>query len=444
MSLSRSRVTRLIVVLLSAALVVGACGGGDEETGGGGGGGATVVKIGLISPLSGDLSALGVGIKNGADLAIKQANEEGRLEGFKLELAAEDDTGAGTTVGAQVAAKLVADPAVVAVIGTLNSSIAQAVQPILDKASITMVSPANTNPTLTQGDDPDAKKRPYKSYFRVSTTDAIQGPFAANYASTDLKAKTVTLIHDKKTYGQGLVEAFKAQFVKNGGKVAGTETVNPDDKDFGGVISKVKRLKSDLIYYGGEYPAASLLTAQAKQQGLKTPIMGGDGIYSGEYFKTAGTAALGDLATSVGAPVDQLESARDFVAAYEAGGYKDPYEAYGAYAFDAANVIIEGLTTVLEGKEKIDESVRPDLIAAVQGVKISGVTGDVSFDEYGDTTTKVLTVYKVAKPAECEKAGGEDYAESTTTEKKTTTTTAKPVAGAPVACWLPVKTDSFE
>jgi branched-chain amino acid transport system substrate-binding protein len=177
------------------------------------------------------------------------------------------------------------------------------------------------------------------------------------------------------------------------------ETVEPDDKDFSAVLSKIKRFNPDLIYFGGEYPAASLLTSQADQQGLKVPLMGGDGIYSGTFISVAKEAGAGDLATSVGAPTDKLPTAQAFVDAYKAAGYADPYEAYGAYAYDAANAIINGLAKVLEGQDKITDDLRPKLRQAIQDGSFDGVTGKVGFDEFGDTTTRILTVYKVEKDA---------------------------------------------
>jgi branched-chain amino acid transport system substrate-binding protein len=123
--------------------------------------------------------------------------------------------------------------------------------------------------------------------------------------------------------------------------------------------------------------------------------MGGDGIYDKTYIQTAKDAAEGDLCTSVGAPTDELASASDFVAAYKAAKYTDDFSAYGAYSYDAANVIIEALAKVLPGKSSIDAQVRSDIVKAVQATQLDGVTGKVAFDEFGDTTTKVLTVYKV-------------------------------------------------
>ena len=120
------------------------------------------------------------------------------------------------------------------------------------------------------------------------------------------------------------------------------ETINPDDKNFSAVISKVKAAKPDAVYYGGEYPQAGPLSQQMKAAGLDVPLMGGDGIFDPAYIELAGKTSDGDLATSVGAPTESLDSAKEFVAAYEAGGYKEPYAAYGAQSYDAANAIIDG------------------------------------------------------------------------------------------------------
>jgi branched-chain amino acid transport system substrate-binding protein len=277
----------------------------------------------------------------------------------------------------------------------MNSSVAQQVQPILDKANVVMVSPANTNPTLTQGADPNNKKRPFHDYFRVATTDHIQGPAAADFVADTLQVKRVAVVHDKKTYGQGLTDEFKTEFTKKGGTVVTTETVNPGDKDFSAVISKIQPLNPQFVYYGGEYPEASLLTSQMKQAGLKVPLMGGDGIVDKTYIATGGAATEGDYATNVGAPAEQLASARKFIDDYKAANFKDDFSAYGAYSYDAGNVIIEALAKVLPGKKAVDDSVRQAVIAAVQSTQLDGVTGKVSFDQFGDTTTKVITVYKV-------------------------------------------------
>ncbi|MFL6080636.1 MAG: branched-chain amino acid ABC transporter substrate-binding protein [Ornithinibacter sp.] len=383
--------------LLVASLALAGCGTrGDSgsDASGSGSSGNKVAKIGVIAPLSGDLAALGLGIKNSVDLAIKQANENKTVPGWTLELAAEDDE-AKPDVGKNAATKLASDKDVVGVVGTLNSSVAQSVQPVLSSAKITMVSPANTNPSLTQGADfATAPARTYPNYFRTCTTDSIQGPFAARYLFEKAGIKEVATVNDKKTYGQGLVNAFTEEYKKLGGKITAAETINPDDDKYDAVISKIKPSNPKAVYYGGEFPQAGPFSQQMKAAGLNVPLMGGDGIFSGEFVKLAGATATGDLATSVGAPTDTLPSATAFVEAYKAAGYQEPYEAYGAYAFDAANAIINALKTSLASADSVETGRQPT-IDAMAKVSFDGVTGKVAFDEFGDTTSKVLTVYQV-------------------------------------------------
>jgi len=382
--------------LLVASLALTGCGTrGDSGSDASGSGAANkTVKLGVIAPLSGDLAALGLGIKNSVDLAIKQANENKTIPGWTLELAAEDDE-AKPDVGKNAATKLASDKDVAGVVGTLNSSVAQSVQPVLSSAKITMVSPANTNPSLTQGADfATAPARTYPNYFRTCTTDSIQGPFAARYLFEKAGIKEVATVNDKKTYGQGLVNAFTDEYKKLGGKVVAAETINPDDDKYDAVISKIKPANPKAVYYGGEFPQAGPFSQQMKAAGLNVPLMGGDGIFDAGYIKLAGATSEGDLATSVGAPTDTLPSAAAFVDAYKAAGYPEAYGAYGAYAFDAANAIINALKTSLASADSA-EAARQATIDALGKVSFDGVTGKVAFDEFGDTTTKVLTVYQV-------------------------------------------------
>lgn len=256
-----------------------------------------------------------------------------------------------------------------------------------------MVSPANTNPSLTQGPNwaKGQRQRQANSYFRVATTDVNQGRFAARFARDDLKLDRVAVVHDKKVYGQGLSSIFADDFRKSGGTIVATETVNPGDKDFSAVISKLQPRSPQMVYYGGEYPESSLLSNQMKAKGLRVPLMGGDGMFDPTYIKNAGKASEGDYATSVGAPAASLPSAKAFISAYDAAGYREPYSAYGPQSYDSAKAILEALP----GKDRIDDSVRREVVSAMGGVSFQGATGRVAFDEYGDNVTKILTVYRV-------------------------------------------------
>ncbi|MFJ2258305.1 branched-chain amino acid ABC transporter substrate-binding protein [Streptomyces sp. NPDC087844] len=386
----------ITAALAAGALTLTACGSRDEDGGSDSGDGGTTVVIGVDAPLTGDLSALGLGIKNSVDLAAKTANKENTVEGITFKVEALDDQ-AQPSAGQQNATKFVADKDVVGVVGPLNSSVAESMQKVFDDAKLVEISPANTGPTLTQGTDWQTKKvRTYKSYFRTATTDAIQGPFAAQYVYNDAKKKKVFVIDDKKTYGAGLAATFTDEFKKLGGKIAGTQHIDPETKDFSAVVTQVKSSGADVVYYGGEYPQAGPLSKQIKAAGVKVPLVGGDGIYSADFIKLAGASGKGDLATSVGAPVEDLPSAKEFVANYKAAGYKEAYEAYGGYSYDSGWAIIEAVKKVVEDNDgKLPDDARAKITEAVQNVSFDGVTGKVSFDEYGDTTNKQLTVYSV-------------------------------------------------
>ena len=388
-------IVRIGVPLAVAALALSACGSrGDSGTTGGGTGGSAgkTVKIGVIAPLSGDLSALGKGIQHSVELAVKQANDTNAIPGWKISVEAVDDEGKAE-VGKNGATKLASDDQVIGVVGNLNSSVSQQTQPVFSAAKITQISPANTNPSLTKGADAASPKRAYPTYFRTCTTDAVQGPFAAQYLISK-GIKKVATIHDKKTYGQGLVEAFSAEFTKGGGTIVAAETINPDESNYQAVVSKVAPSAPQTVYYGGEFPQAGPLSQQMKNAGLNVPLMGGDGIFDPKYIELAGASATNDLATSVGAPTDSTPAGKKFLSEYQAAGYADPSAAYGGYSYDAATAIITAMKTSLAGASDV-KSAREATTTAVGKVSFDGVTGKVAFDQFGDTTSKILTVYKV-------------------------------------------------
>jgi branched-chain amino acid transport system substrate-binding protein len=159
------------------------------------------------------------------------------------------------------------------------------------------------------------------------------------------------------------------------------------------VITRIRGLNPDAVYYGGEYPVAGPLSAQLAAAGLNVPLMGGDGIVDKQFVALGGRE--GDLATNVGAPAESLPSAKQFIDDYAAAGYSEPFSAYGAFTYDSTNVIIEGLAKAL-ANGAYSEAKRSDVVAAVQQTDIQGAGGPISFDQYGDTTNKVLTVYSVS------------------------------------------------
>ncbi|MFJ4622762.1 branched-chain amino acid ABC transporter substrate-binding protein [Streptomyces sp. NPDC088812] len=391
------------IIAITAALAAGsltltACGSRDDSNSSNGD--KTTVVIGVDAPLTGDLSALGLGIQNSADLAVKTANKEEYVDGIEFKLEPLDDQ-AQPSVGQQNAQKFISDKDVLGVVGPLNSSVSQQMQKPFNDAGLTQVSPANTGTELTQGDGwkTGNSVRQFDTFFRTATTDEIQGAFAAEYLYSKAGIKKVYLIDDQKTYGAGLAASFKTNYTKLGGQIVGTDHINPDDRDFNAVVAKIKKTGAQALYYGGEYPAAAPLSQQLKDSGQNIPLMGGDGIYSGEFPKL-NKKAEGDLATSVGKPVEQLPSAKEFIANYKNAGYKDAYEAYGGLTYDATWAIIEAVKLAVEGNDgKLPSDGRKAVLDAMSKVKFDGVTGTISFDEFGDTTNTLMTAYKVKSNA---------------------------------------------
>ncbi|WP_329179878.1 MULTISPECIES: branched-chain amino acid ABC transporter substrate-binding protein [unclassified Streptomyces] len=398
----------LTTVLTTGALTLTACGSRSDDDKGSstGGSGSTsgaknnvTVVIGVDAPLTGANSATGLGLQYGAQIAVDDANSKNLVPGVTFKIQAKDDKAQPAT-GQQNATAFTSDNTVIAAVGPLNSGVAQSMQQVFANANMVEISPANTNPALTQGKDwaTGKKVRPFPTYFRTATTDANQGGFAGDYAFNTIKKTNAFVVDDKQTYGAGLAGIFKTKFTSLGGKIAGTDHVNTGDTDYSTLVTKIKNSHADMVYYGGQYDESEQITKQLKAAGVKIPLMGGDGMYSDTYITTAGPAAEGDLVTSVGVPVTTLQTATDFIAAYKAKKYPGDYGTYGGYSYDATTAIIKAVKVVADangGKLPAIPDARKAVVDAVQKTDFDGVAGHVSFDEFGDTTNKQLTVYQV-------------------------------------------------
>lgn len=407
---ARGRTLTRRSVVLGAALATLATGSvltwtltRDDDTRGGGraaGSGApassVTVVIGVDAPLSGGMSSMGVGIKNSADLAARTANESGHVPGVNFEIKALDD-GADPARGASNAARFVSDEKVLGVVGPLNSGVAKTLVAPLAQANMAVVSPANTDPVLTLGSGwaAGSTSRPYDTYFRTVATDVDQGPFAARYLHGDAKKTKLYVVDDASAHGTALSSRFAAEFTKLGGAVVGTEQVDPAERAFEGLATRVKSSGADAVYFGGYYDTAAPISQQLKQAGANVPLMGGDGIFDQQYL-TSNPKAEGDLATNIGAPAEESGAGQDFLARYEKAGYPEAAGWYGPYAYDATWSLIEAVKAVVASNGgSLPDDARAKLPQAVAGLAFDGVTGRVAFDGSGDTVNRRLTVYTV-------------------------------------------------
>lgn len=337
-----------------------------------------VVKIALACPLTGDVAAMGQGMKKGAMLAIQQANEKNEVKGIEFELLAVDDR-ADPKEAVSAANKIVSDPSVIGVVGHLNSGCSIPASRVYARRKIAMITPASTNPKLTmQG---------LKNVFRICTTDDVQGSFAGDFVYKKMKKAKVSIIHDKTPYGQGLAEEFKKRFTKNGGSVLSFDGITMGEKDFKALLTRLKGIKPQVIYFGGLYSEAGLITKQAKELGLNIPLVGGDGIMDPQYIQIGGKATEGDIITMVGEPLEKIPAAKKFVADHKKAYPGEGIGAYNGYTYDAAQIFIAMVKKVGPDRKKI--------IDELASLNHHGVMGDTQFDKKGDTLNKVISAYRV-------------------------------------------------
>jgi branched-chain amino acid transport system substrate-binding protein len=395
-------VAALLVVVAMVATGCGSSSSSTTSSGGSTGGAAApkTIKIGVGAPLTAGAVAMGQGMKRATDLAVSQANASADVKaaGITFEVVAGDDQGDPKT-GVTVANTFASDPALVGVMGHLNSGVSIPASKVYADKKIVMISPASTNPALTQ--------QGLKNVFRVCTTDAVQGPAGADFAFKTLGYKSAFVVDDSTPYGTGLAAAFATQFKADGGTIVGTEKTSDKDTDFTALSTKIAGAKPDVLYYGGIYNAGALLSKQVHAAGLTGPLLGGDGLYAPDYIKLGGKTTEGDLCTSVGLPTDQMPKGQDFIAAYKAAYPNDEMQAYDAYSFDAANTIINAVVSVAkaQGAAAVTSPAGRDaIIAAVAATDTQGVTGTIKFDANGDTLNKTITLYVVKSGAWAPKA----------------------------------------
>ena len=339
------------------------------------------VKIVSHTPLSGFDADLGTGISNGVDLGIAQIGTALAATGLKLELAPFDDQ-SQLEVGASNAKAIVADSEMFCVVGHLNSGVALAALPDYSYANLLMISPANTNPRITDSG--------YANAFRVVGRDDLQGPIGARFANETLKAKTVFILHDTTDYGQGVAEFFRQEAERLGIKVLGFEDTQ-EKSDFSSILTVIQAANPDLIYFGGLYLQAGPLLRQARDRGITTKFLGPDGLDTSALAKLAGTALSDTYYTTVVATVSDYPNAAQFALDYKAR-FNNVAPPFSAQAFDATNFCTAAiLKAAVEAKGK---PTRAQVVAAMKSLPtLDGITATYTFNSQGDPNPATYYVF---------------------------------------------------
>jgi branched-chain amino acid transport system substrate-binding protein len=358
------------------------------------------VTIGINLPFTGADAHDAELIKDGAVLAIDEANAKGGVGGYKIKVLLLDD---GTATAGQYdpaqaatnARKMVSNDAVVAAIGPQMSGSGKAMSPILSEGGLATITPSSTNPDIT---DPKfaGQYRPKGRaiYFRTVTTDAFQGPNMANYFADTLKVKSVYVLDDSGAYGVGIADAFQAQAERRGIKILGRDQLNPKEADYTTTLTKIKALNPDAIYYGGVGQAGVKVVKQSYDILPKVLKAGGDGVYSSEILKGAGfPAAEGWYATFAAPNLLENPDAAPMIERFVKTYGIQPHNA-SITAYDAALVILDAIGRVAaSGKEVTRDAVRD----AIQASHLKTLQGEVGFDANGDIEDRVISVFQITR-----------------------------------------------
>jgi len=386
MTTRRALIIRLPAVALTGALVSRSVFAADKR-----------VTIGIDVSLTGAGNEDAALVKNGALLAIDDANAAGGVGGYTIEAMVLDD---GTATAGQYdpaqaatnARKMVSEPNVVAAIGPQNSGCGKAMAPIFSQGDLATITPSSTNPDLT---DPkfapqfDPSGRPI--YFRVVTTDAFQGPNMANYMAQTLNVKKVYILDDSGAYGVGMANAFEAQAKKNGMDVLGHDQLNPLEADYTTLLTKIKPLSVDAIYFGGSALTGTKLAKQSYDVVPNIIKAGGDGVYSAAVLKGAGFPAMQGWYVTIAAPFIAENPAvqpwiKRFTEKYGVGP-----SSYAFTAYDATLVALDAIKQVAESGAPVARSAVRD---AIQTARVETLQGLVSFDQYGDINDRTISVFQ--------------------------------------------------
>lgn len=336
------------------------------------------IKIGEVGSMTGAEATFGISTHNGIQLAVDEINSAGGIKGKKIKIISLDDQGKPEEAATAIT-KLITQDKVKAVIGEVASSRSIAMAPIAQQYKIPMISPSSTNPKVTEIGD---------YIFRVCFIDPFQGLVMARFATEILKFKNIAILRDvKNDYSVGLSDVFSESFKKMGGTIVEDKSYSAGDIDFKSQLTAIKSKKPDAIYVPGYYTEVGLIARQARELGIKAPLMGGDGWDSPKLKEIGGASVDGSYFSNHYSTEEKSERVQNFIANYKKV-YNEVPDGLAAMGYDAAHVLASAMTRVK------DESSAELRSAIAQTKDFNGVTGVITLDEKRNAT-KSAVVLKV-------------------------------------------------
>jgi len=336
------------------------------------------IIIGCSAVLSGHESVHGQAIVHAAELAVEQANQKAVLN-IPLELLVGDDRDDAAAAVA-VAEKFVRIEQLVGIVGPMNSQAARAAAPIYERANMTQISPAASNPDIT--------KKGYHAFFRLVAHDNYQGRRAAEFVVAYLQKKKIGVIHDGSLFGKPLSEVFIKRAQQMGAEIVHVSVIQRGQSEFDKTSQDMAARRPDLIFFGVIEEEGLRLAPQLRQAGVTAIFFGTDGLKSSRYLETAQYPFEGPYHSNASTDVSVKESAQEFKLAFEQR-FGQIYSVYSAEAYDAANLLINAVVR----SNGVTLKAVLEQVARMQNYP--GITGPISFDHNGDRQNPEIGFYEL-------------------------------------------------
>jgi len=354
-------------VSIAAALGLSGCKKSDSN----------VINIGEVAAMTGTTATFGQSSHNGTQMAVDEINAAGGLLGKQIKLITEDDQSKQGEAGI-VAKKLISRSKISALLGEVASGRSLEMAPIAQAAGVPMISPASTNPKVTEAGD---------YVFRVCFIDPFQGTVMSKFALSKGWKKVAILTDTKQDYSVGLTEFFKKHFTENGGTITGEQSYASQDKDFKAQLTAIKAGNPDAIFASGYYNEVALIAVQARELGINVPLLGGDGWDSDSLIEVGGKAMEGCYYSNHFSNEDQSPAIQEFVKKYESKHGRKP-DAMAALGYDSAKILFEAIKRA----NSVEGPALRDAIAATKDY--AGITGSITLDAQRNATKPavILTI----------------------------------------------------
>lgn len=326
--------------------------------------GPEVIKIGHFAAMTGATASFGQSADKGIRMAIEEINGSGGVLGRQIEVITEDDR-SQSNEAKTAAIKLIQQDKVVALIGEVASSNSLAAAPDAQRAGIPMVSPASTNPDVTKVGD---------YIFRICFIDPFQGEVMAKFGRNSLGLRTAAIFTDvKSAYSVGLAEFFKNTFTELGGQVVAEESYAAGDIEFRAQLTKIKNANAEILFIPGYYTEIGLIAKQARELGIQSVLLGGDGWDGPATWEIGGAAVEGSYFSNHYSEEDPNPVIQDFIARYKAK-YTAVPDAMAVLGYDTARVVADAIKRA----GSTDGAAIRDALAATKD--FPGVSGTTTID----------------------------------------------------------------